>query len=103
MSDVEQLLVHYLHAVHHPDVSGFEVLELLDVRSALAAQEHELSTAQRTQLEDADSAFLRHVPRFYESVAPLGDLPDLRRRAKAPCSHWWWYLEKLVRRAPVDA
>jgi hypothetical protein len=36
------------------------------------------------------------VPR-YESLSALGNLSDLRRRAAAPCSHSWWYLEKLVR------
>jgi hypothetical protein len=46
-------------------------------------------------LEDADGVFLLQAPTFYESVAALGDLSDLRRRAAVPCSHWWWYGEKL--------
>lgn len=89
MSEVEQLLERYLQALQFPEVSGFEALEILDVRSSLAAREGELNAEQRTQLEDADSVFLRHVPMLYESIAALGDLHDLRRRAAAPCSHWW--------------
>jgi hypothetical protein len=90
-----------MKAVQFPEVSGFEVLELLDVRSRLATVESELDEAQRAQLEDADSVFLRYTPMLYESVITLGDLADLRRRAAAPCSHWWWYLEKLAQRERI--
>ena len=103
MSEICSLLEDYVGGVHFPDVSGFEVLELLDVRSQLAARESELDAAQRTRLEDADSVFLRHAALFHESVIPLGDLGDLRRRAGACCSHWWWYLEKLGQREPARA
>ncbi len=98
MREVQRLLEYYVKAVQFPEVSGFEVLELLDVRSRLATGESELDEAQRAQLEDADSVFLRYTPRLYESVIVLGDLAHLRRRAAVPCSHWWWYLEKLAQR-----
>ena len=103
MSDIQRLLEQYIKAVRFPEASGFEVLELLDVRSKLAAQEIALDAEQRLQLEEADSMFLRHAPVFYESAVVLGDLSDLRRRAAAPCSHWWWYLEKLAQRESVKA
>jgi hypothetical protein len=102
MSDVQQVLEHYVKAVQFPEVSGFEVLELLDMRSRLAVREGELDAAQRAQLEDADDVFLRHAPLFYESVAALGDLNELRHRAGAACSHWWWYLEKLAQRELIQ-
>lgn len=101
MSDVQQLLEHYTKAVQFPEVSGFEVLELLDVRSHLAVREGELDAAERAQLEKADEVFLQNAPLFYESVSSLGDLGDLRHRAGASCSHWWWYLEKLAPRELV--
>jgi hypothetical protein len=103
MSEGEQVLERYLQALHFPEVSGFEVLEILDVRSSLAAREGELNAEQRTRLEAADSVFLRDVPMLYETVAALGDLRDRRRRAAAPCSHWWWYLEKLAQRESAQA
>ena len=103
MDELQRLLERYVNAVRFPEVSGFEVLELLDVRSSLAAQESQLDVKQRALLEEADTVFLRHAPMFYESVTALGDLSDLRRRAAAPCSHWWWYLEKLVQREPAKA
>jgi len=98
---VQRLLEYYVKAMQFPEVSGFEVLELLDVRSRLATEESELDEAQRTQLEDADSVFLRYTPMLYESVIALSDLAHLRRRAAAPCSHWWWYLEKLAQRESI--
>jgi hypothetical protein len=101
MSETRRLLDHYVSGVRFPEVSGFEVLELLDVRSRLAAHERELDTRQREELEDADGVFLLAAPRFYESVTALGELREHRRRAAASCSHWWWYLEKLAQREPA--
>jgi hypothetical protein len=87
VTDVQRLLEHYIQGVRFPEVSGFEVLELLDVRSNLAAREGELSATERAQLESADTAFRRQASSFYESVAELGEMEDLRRHAGAPCSH----------------
>ncbi|RMF86269.1 MAG: hypothetical protein D6736_15555 [Nitrospinota bacterium] len=101
MSNVQQLLEQYVKAVRFPDVSGFEILELLDIRSSLALRESELDEAQQAQLEEADSLFLHHIPLLYERISTLGPLSELRRRAAVPCSHWWWYLEKLVLREPI--
>ncbi len=103
MSDLEKHRDYYRKAIQFPGVSGFQILELLDVRSKLAGGESELDAAQRVQLEEADSRFLRDAPASYESVARIGDLGELRRRAGVPCSHWWWYLEKLAHREPVKA
>ena len=102
MSEVKELVDHYATAVRFPEASGFEVLELLDVRSRLAAREDELGPTLQARLEEADTAFLRHARSFLESVATLGDLRELRRRSSAPCSHWWWYLEKFAQRQPVE-
>jgi hypothetical protein len=77
-------------------MSGFEVLELLDIRSALARHEEELNDQQRRTLEEADEVFLRHAAQFHESVMQIADLAEMRKRAMVPPSHWWWYLEKLT-------
>jgi len=101
MSKAQRLVQYYVKAVQFPEVSGFEVLEMLDVRSKLTALESELDAAQRKQLEEADGVFLKSATQFYENLAPLGDLGEMRQRAAVPCSHWWWYLEKLAERVPV--
>lgn len=102
MSELQRILGNYVKGVQFSEVSGFEVLELLDIRSRLAARESELDAAQRTQLEDTDVVFLHHASKFYEAIATLGNLKELRRRAAASCSHWWWHLEKLRQREPVE-
>jgi hypothetical protein len=95
MNDKEHLLDIFCQSVRHPQVSGFEVLELLDTRSTIARQEEELSEEQRKALEAADEVFLKHASQLYESVAHVANLEEMRKRAAVPPSHWWWYLEKL--------
>lgn len=96
MKEYEHLLASFCQGVCHPQVNGFEVLELLDVRSALAQQEGELNEGARKKLEDADDLFLKNARQFYENVARVADLEEMRKRAAVSPSHWWWYLEKLV-------
>ena len=96
MSDVQQLLDSYAAGVHFAEASGFEVLELLDVRSRLAVREAELDDAQRAHLEAADRVFFNYAPCFQRSIAAVGDWEELRRRAAAPASHWWWHLDKMI-------
>jgi len=97
MKAKEHLLASFCRGVCHPKVSGFEVLELLDIRSVLARQEGELNKKARKKLEEADDLFLKNARRFYEAVAEVADLEEMRRRAAVSPSHWWWYLEKLAR------
>ncbi len=96
MSEVQRLLTLYGDAVRFPEVSGFEILEMLDVRSRLARREDDLNSADQARLEEADTVFLENAPSFFDRVDAVGNLSQLRRRASAPCSHWWWYLEKLA-------
>ncbi|MCR4404242.1 MAG: hypothetical protein NUW06_02955 [Candidatus Acetothermia bacterium] len=99
----ETLLKSYTIGVQHPEVSGFEVLELLDTRSKLARSEPDLTDLEREALERADALFLDNVARFYESLLQVTSPLEARRRAKVPPSHWWWYLEKLARAERVAA
>jgi hypothetical protein len=92
----ERLLKGYIIGVCHPGASGFEVLELLDLRSKLAELETELTGEEREKLEEADSLFLQNADRFYESLLQVADLVEMRRRAGIVPSHWWWYLDKLL-------
>jgi hypothetical protein len=97
MRQQDRLLAKFCRGVHYPAVSGFEVLELLAVRSALAQQEGKLSEEARKKLEEADDLFLKHAQQFHENMTQVADQEEMRRRAAVPPSHWWWYLEKLVR------
>ena len=90
------LLKSFEVALKYPDVSGFEVLELLDVRSRLAELENDLTLSEKTTLERADEKLLDNLRLFYEKIQEIGLLPELRKQAKASPSHWWWYMDKFI-------
>jgi hypothetical protein len=90
------LLKSYSIAVEYPDVSGFEVLELLDMRSQLSGVEADFTPDEKSTLEHADEMLLRGLKSFYERIREIGELEELRERAKVRLSHWWWYMDKFV-------
>jgi hypothetical protein len=53
MSDPQKWLDNYVLSVKFPGVSGFEIVEMLQVRSHLAQIESSLGMAERTALESA--------------------------------------------------
>lgn len=97
MSEHASLIEEYATAVRFPDVSGFEILELLDLRSRIAEVEPELAPTERAALEAADAAFLHHAPTLHRQLSEVADLESLRRDTGVRPSHWWWYLDSLVR------
>ena len=103
MNDPSQLLAYYEASVCFPQVSGFEILEMLDVRSRMVLAESQLSAAEKDRLEKADEVFLAHASEFYERVTEVADLREMRSRAEVPISHWWWHLEKLARLEKLTA
>jgi hypothetical protein len=97
MSEYASLVESYTTSVRHPDVSGFEVLDVLRLRSRLAEVERELTPAERSSLEAADATFLHNAPTLYRQVSEVTSLEALRREAGVRPSHWWWYLDTLTR------
>jgi hypothetical protein len=90
-------LIEYLsQALQHLDVSGFELLEFLDVRSRLAMQEPLLSQSDRTRLEAIDRQLLQMAPSWLARISEVADLAETRQRARALPSHWWWYLDEIT-------
>ena len=62
---------HYLVAVEHPNVSGFETLEMLMVRDKLVEQESSLTAEQKTQLKGADQRLMEQAAEFHiELIQP---------------------------------
>ena len=98
-ADLQNLLENYIEDVHHPEVSGFEILDLLSSRSTLAEQEASLSATQRRSLEEADACLISAVPILLTRLNEIAPLPELRQRADASPSHWWWYLDLIQQTA----
>ena len=96
MDRVTQKLLDYLFtSMEHEDVTGFELLEFLDIRSRLASREPLLSDQERIQLEDLDRRFLSLTDFFMGRILEVADLAEMRRRSHVLPSHWWWYLDGI--------
>ncbi len=99
MDRVSQKLVEYLaEAMNHPDVSGFELIEVLDIRSQLAAREPVLSDDDKTRLEALDRQLLNLADLWITRISEVGDLAQMRKKAHVLPSHWWWYLDEITMR-----
>lgn len=89
-------LVDFLkESIQHLDASGFELLEMLDVRSQLASREPLLSDDDRMVLEKLDVEFLKSASDMSIRISEVANLAEMRKRAHVLPSHWWWYLDKL--------
>jgi len=91
-----QLMDYISEAIDHPDVSGFEALELLDVRSRLASREPLLDDVDKTRLEDLDRRILQMAGSLLERISEVASLTEMRRRSHNFPSHWWWYLDQIT-------
>ena len=93
---MNELLNYYVVATRHPEVSGFEQMEMLLVRDELAQNAHQLSPKQQAQLAAADQLLLSQVAAFHAAISQISDLAAERQRRKPPADHWWWYLDVLA-------
>ena len=92
-----QRLMNYLkESFFNADVSGFEVLEILDVRSWLASREPLLDDNDKARLEKIDRQILQSANIWAERISEVADLAEMRKRAHVFPSHWWWYLDEII-------
>lgn len=94
--DPEKLLVSYKAGVRHPEVSGMEHLNLLQIRSSLADLAPELTEAQHERLMEADQELLARANEFIHAIQQIADLDSWRAQQDVPPAHWWWYLDVIV-------
>ncbi|MBI4531280.1 MAG: hypothetical protein HY709_07125 [Candidatus Latescibacteria bacterium] len=100
--DLERLLRGYEAGTRHPDVSGMEHLNLLQVRSRLAELEPDLTGEQHQRLTRADRALYRQAAEFLRAIEAIADLASWRAQEAVPVTHWWWYLD-VISHLPVGA
>ena len=94
-AQMPQIREYEIH-VTHPDVSGFELLEMLDLRSDLAARESEMTSDERLALEQADAMLVRNARAVHAAINAVADLAEMRSRLQVLPSQWWWYLDVLA-------
>ena len=94
--DPESLIASYQAGVRHPEASGMEHLNLLQIRSKLASLAAILSTAQSERLQRADHQLLASTNDFLRAIEQIADLSSWRAQEQVPPTHWWWYLDVIA-------
>jgi hypothetical protein len=93
---VNELLKNYQLAVTSPYVSGFEHLQMLDIRDDLELDKTKLTLEELELLAKADHQLLTLAADFYAELSKIADLAQERHQHNPPPSHWWWYLDVLT-------
>ncbi|MFO7874981.1 MAG: hypothetical protein R6U55_00170 [Desulfovermiculus sp.] len=91
----KRLVEHLEESIKHLDVSGFELLELLDIRSQLAAREPIMDDEEKARLEKFDQQLARHASYCAGRISEVADMSAMRKGAHVLPSHWWWYLDEF--------
>jgi hypothetical protein len=92
---MNKVLHHYWIAVQHPDVSGFELLEMLLARDQLFAEWASLTPQQQAQIANADQQLLSHTAEVVAELSRMTDLQYEREQRHPSPEQWWWYLDVL--------
>ena len=82
-------------SIQHLDASGFELLEILDVRSQLASREPLLNDDDKMMLEQLDLELMQSANNVSIRISEVANLAEMRKRAHVLPSHWWWYLDQM--------
>ena len=98
---MNRLLAHYCVDVHHPDVSGAEHLEMLQIRDRLAELEPTLTSKEQEALAEADRVLVEQAAAFYQELLRFLDLAIYRRDHGIPPARWWWYLDVVSHLPPL--
>lgn len=96
---MNRLLAHYGVDGQHPEVSGAEHLEMLQIRDQLAVLEPTLTSEEKAALDTADRLLAEQAHRFHQELQRFVDLAAYRREHGIPPERWWWYLD-VVRYVP---
>jgi hypothetical protein len=90
---MNRLLVHYCVDVQHPEVSGAEYLEMLQIRDRLAELEPMLTSDEQEALAETDRVLVERAAAFYQELIRFLDLATYRREHSILPTRWWWYLD----------
>jgi hypothetical protein len=98
---MNRLLVHYCVDVQHPEVSGAEHLEMLQIRDRLAELEPTLTSEEQEALAEADRVLVERATAFYHELLRFLDLTEYRREHEIPAVRRWWYLDVVSHLPPL--
>jgi hypothetical protein len=92
---MNRLVVHYRVDVQHPEVSGAEHLEMLQIRDRLAELESTLTPEEQSALAEADRVLVERASAFHQELLRFLDLAAYRREHGIQPARWWWYLDVI--------
>jgi len=92
----QQLLKNDQIAVNYPEASGFEHLEMLQIRDQLALIENQLNGLEKEELSLADQLLIKNAKEFYNELSSIIDLKQKRESEQIIATSWWWYLDVLA-------
>jgi hypothetical protein len=98
---MNRLLMHYCVDVQHPEVSGAEHLEMLQIRDQLAELEPTLTSEEQETLAEADHVLVKRAIAFNQELQRFLDLAAYRQERSIPPAHWWWYLDVVSHLPPL--
>jgi hypothetical protein len=98
---MNRLLMHYCVDVQHPEVSGAEHLEMLQIRDRLGEIEPTLTSEEQEALAEADRVLVDRATAFYQEILRFLDLAAYRREHGILPTHWWWYLDVVSHLPPL--
>jgi hypothetical protein len=75
---MNRLLAHYCLDVQHPEVSGAEHLEMLQIRDQLAVLEPTLTSEEKAALDAADRVLAEQAHLFHQELQRFVDLATYR-------------------------
>jgi hypothetical protein len=98
---MNQLLMHYGVDVQHPEVSGAEHLEMLQIRDRMAEREPTLTSKEQEALAEADRVLVERANAFHQALLRFLDLAAYRREHGIPPACWWWDLDVISHLPPL--
>ena len=99
---LQKYLQHYLIAVKHPELSGFEYLEMLMVRDEVETQVLFLDDTQKALLAKADQRLFTQAVKFNTALSQITTLSYEREQRQPSPEQWWWYLDVLATVPSID-
>ena len=98
---MNRLLVHYCVDVQHPEMSGVEHLEMLQIRDRLAELESTLTFEEQQARAAADRVLVARASAFYQELLRFLDLAAYRREHGIPPARWWRHLDVISHLPPL--
>jgi hypothetical protein len=98
---MNRLLEHYCVDVQHPEVSGAEHLEILQIRHRLAELEPTLTSEEQEALAEAARLLVERATAFYQEILRFLDFAAYRREYGIPPARWWWYRDVVNHLPPL--